>query len=115
MSKSKVTSHILDTEIGRPADGVKITLEALIEDHWSKVGEGETDHDGRVVNWIDQDIKEGDTRYLLRWRRTLSVMAEKVSTHTFQLSFISIILMNIIMCHYYLMPTGIQHTEDHKI
>ena len=59
MSKSKVTSHILDTEIGQPAGGVKITLEYFSGNQWKRVGSGMTDDDGRVINWFDEKIEEG--------------------------------------------------------
>ena len=46
MKKSKITSHILDTELGRPASMVKIILEVKDNGKWKKVSEGVTDDDG---------------------------------------------------------------------
>ncbi len=62
MSRSKVTSHILDTELGRPANGVSISLEIFENESWRKVGETETDNDGRVIDWLNEDIKSGRYR-----------------------------------------------------
>jgi 5-hydroxyisourate hydrolase len=59
MSKSKITSHILDTEMGKPASGVSITLEYLNGDTWGRVGSGSTDNDGRVLDWLDCDVPCG--------------------------------------------------------
>jgi 5-hydroxyisourate hydrolase len=44
-----VSSHVLDTATGRPAAGVRVTLEAREPDGgWTAVGEGATDADGRL-------------------------------------------------------------------
>ena len=64
MKKSKITSHILDTELGRPASMVKIILEVKDNGKWKKVSEGVTDDDGRVVDWISDstEISIGEYR-----------------------------------------------------
>ncbi len=59
MTKSKITSHILDTEIGKPARGVNISLEVFNDGAWTNIGRGTTDNDGRVIDWLTYDIKEG--------------------------------------------------------
>ena len=44
-----ISSHVLDTSRGKPAAGVHVTLEHKdARGHWVKVGEADTDHDGRV-------------------------------------------------------------------
>lgn len=42
-----ITTHILDTALGRPAAGVHVTLERL-DGSWLAVGQGDTDADGRL-------------------------------------------------------------------
>jgi 5-hydroxyisourate hydrolase len=43
-----MTTHVLDTSIGRPAAGVAVTLEFLDADGaWRAAGHGTTDSDGR--------------------------------------------------------------------
>lgn len=44
---SPITTHILDTSLGRPASGVVVALERLENHAWLTVGRGETDSDGR--------------------------------------------------------------------
>ncbi|MGZ5475788.1 MAG: hydroxyisourate hydrolase [Thermoanaerobaculia bacterium] len=44
---SGITTHILDTAMGRPAAGVEVTLSILKRD-WRIVGRGVTDVDGRL-------------------------------------------------------------------
>ena len=43
-----ITTHILDTSLGKPARGVPISLERLRGSEWTKVGAGATDDDGRL-------------------------------------------------------------------
>ena len=62
MNKSKITSHILDTEIGKPAKDVAIKLEHLNQGIWELIGDGVTGSDGRVVDWIKSEIQTGHFR-----------------------------------------------------
>ncbi len=48
MSTSPITTHVLDTAIGRPAAGVTITLERLEGDAAIELARGVTDDDGRI-------------------------------------------------------------------
>jgi len=45
---TQITSHILDTSIGKPAEGVLITLLQQQGDDWLMLGSAETNADGRV-------------------------------------------------------------------
>lgn len=46
---SAITTHVLDTSIGRPAAGVRVVLErGGKSSEWQVVGHGETDADGRL-------------------------------------------------------------------
>lgn len=45
---SGITTHVLDTSLGRPASGVVVVLEIRENDAWREVGEGKTDEDGRL-------------------------------------------------------------------
>ena len=44
-----ISTHILDTSIGNPAAGVKVTLEKLNDGQWVELSHGETNDDGRFV------------------------------------------------------------------
>jgi len=46
--RSHITTHILDTGTGRPACGVKATLEANAASGWQEIGSEITDADGRI-------------------------------------------------------------------
>jgi 5-hydroxyisourate hydrolase len=49
-----ITSHVLDTNIGRPAAGVRATLERKLSNSnsslsgWEEIASGKTDNDGRI-------------------------------------------------------------------
>jgi 5-hydroxyisourate hydrolase len=46
---SAITTHVLDTARGRPADGVRVSLEQIDRtDQWHAVGHGVTDGNGRL-------------------------------------------------------------------
>jgi 5-hydroxyisourate hydrolase len=48
-----VTTHVLDTTLGRPAAGVPVTLSRYYEEQWSLIAETITNYDGRVTKWLD--------------------------------------------------------------
>ena len=49
---SKITTHVLDVSLGRPAANVPVLLEAQSADHaWHEAGRGMTDGDGRLKDW----------------------------------------------------------------
>lgn len=43
-----ITTHVLDTALGKPGRGIAIELSRLEDDEWIRVGAGETDDDGRL-------------------------------------------------------------------
>lgn len=45
---SAITTHVLDTALGRPAAGVRVDLEVLEAASWRTLGGGATDSDGRL-------------------------------------------------------------------
>ena len=48
---TQITSHILDTSIGKPAQGVLISLMQQQGDNWPLLGSAETNADGRVADF----------------------------------------------------------------
>jgi 5-hydroxyisourate hydrolase len=54
---SRITTHVLDTSRGRPAVGVRVTLELrAAENDWREIGRGETDADGRLRDLLSADV-----------------------------------------------------------
>ena len=63
MTRSHVTTHILDTGAGRPAAGVAVVLWSATPDGgWTRVGEGTTDDDGRVTGLGPEELAPGTYR-----------------------------------------------------
>ena len=61
-----ITTHVLDTSIGRPAAGIGVSLEMLDGDGWTHVGSGSTDRDGRLADLLPAERVEAAT-YQLRF------------------------------------------------
>ncbi len=53
---SQITTHILDTSLGKPAEGVRVNLKKLLENNWVLIGFGHTDADGRVSDLLDEGV-----------------------------------------------------------
>jgi 5-hydroxyisourate hydrolase len=47
--KSVISTHILDTSLGHPAQGVDVDLEKQAGSGWALVGKGQTNADGRIA------------------------------------------------------------------
>ena len=45
---SAITTHVLDTSLGRPAGDLEVTLEVHAGDGYRPIGRGATDADGRL-------------------------------------------------------------------
>lgn len=58
---STISTHVLDTSLGKPAAGVRVTLE---RDH-SLIGSGVTDEDGRVRDLLLAGSSLGEGEYKL--------------------------------------------------
>jgi 5-hydroxyisourate hydrolase len=50
--RSPITTHVLDTSIGKPAAGVEVKLYALDREGSVEVGRGTTNDDGRVTDLL---------------------------------------------------------------
>jgi 5-hydroxyisourate hydrolase len=50
---SKISTHVLDVSLGKPAAGIAVVLETRKHDaSWSILGQGTTDKDGRVPSLL---------------------------------------------------------------
>jgi 5-hydroxyisourate hydrolase len=50
---SQITTHVLDTSLGRPAAGVAIILEIQKTGGWQEISKGATDADGRLRHLLE--------------------------------------------------------------
>lgn len=62
---SAITTHVLDTARGRPAEGVPVRLERLADDAATVLGSGATDADGRLRDLLAADAPLATGTYRL--------------------------------------------------
>ncbi|MFC9560770.1 hydroxyisourate hydrolase [Agromyces sp. NPDC056965] len=62
MTTSQITTHVLDTTVGRPAEGVRVELFVRAASGWSLVGSGTTDADGRASGLGPASVPVGEYR-----------------------------------------------------
>ncbi|MFZ0744918.1 MAG: hydroxyisourate hydrolase [Terracidiphilus sp.] len=60
---SKITTHVLDTVLGKPAAGVAVRLELKQGDRWAAIATGTTDADGRCGDLV-ANATSGDYRLI---------------------------------------------------
>jgi len=53
---SQITTHVLDTSLGKPAEGIRISLQKTDGSSWETIGSGLTNSDGRVANLLAEDV-----------------------------------------------------------
>ncbi len=55
---SQITTHVLNTTTGKPAQQLSIVLEQLSsEEKWNVLGSGQTNADGRLPNLLSAETK----------------------------------------------------------
>jgi 5-hydroxyisourate hydrolase len=59
---NSLTTHVLDTALGRPAAGVPLLLAKSSGGGWTTVGRGITDSDGRCKSLLKGALKKGTYR-----------------------------------------------------
>lgn len=64
-----LSTHILDTSIGRPGNGIRIELHKVMENQRQKVGEFTSNSDGRV----DQPLLTESTAEIAQYELTFHV------------------------------------------
>lgn len=62
---SALTTHVLDTSLGRPAAGVAVTLERQESGRWLELGRGRTDADGRCRDLLPAGVALQKASYRL--------------------------------------------------
>jgi 5-hydroxyisourate hydrolase len=80
---SEITTHVLDTSLGKPAVGVPVTLDTReAAGEWKRISHGATDADGRLRNLAPGPLRAGtyrltfDTRAYFESRQAASFYPE---------------------------------------
>ena len=74
---SPITTHVLDTAIGRPACGLHVTLDKKSADQWRSLASGKTNNDGRIVDLLEPGSLEAG-HYRLTFKTGEYFAAQKV-------------------------------------
>ena len=73
-----LSTHILDTSVGRPASGVNLTLFRLEGADWPEIGSGFTDADGRCRTLLGEELLQAAT-YKIRFATADYFAAQKMT------------------------------------
>ena len=65
MNKSPITTHVLDTALGKPAADINIELYKQDENGWQLLTSGFTNADGRITDWLDAETELAYATYKL--------------------------------------------------
>lgn len=58
-----ITTHVLDTALGKPGEGIETILEILEkegpihQEQWKEIAKGTTNDDGRIPGFVPEDFK----------------------------------------------------------
>ena len=77
---SQLTTHILDTTIGKPAESVAVSLEQNISGAWKKIADGITNKDGRITNLLVSDALMDKGTYRLIFETAAYFMSQDKKT-----------------------------------
>jgi 5-hydroxyisourate hydrolase len=76
---SRISTHVLDTALGRPAAGMAVSLEyAEPSGEWQTIAATETDGDGRCANLLPPDRSLLPGQYRLRFDTGTYHLAQSV-------------------------------------
>lgn len=75
----QLSTHILDTALGRPAANVSLTLSQLDGETWLDIGSGHTDADGRCKTLLGNHTLEAAT-YKIHFATANYFAAQQLST-----------------------------------
>jgi 5-hydroxyisourate hydrolase len=73
-----LSTHILDTTLGRPAAGVGLVLSQIQDGAWQEIGRGESDSDGRCKTLLGNSSLQAST-YKLRFATAEYFVKQKVT------------------------------------
>ena len=77
---SQLTTHILDTTQGKPANNVGVILYQLNNGTWEKITGGVTNKDGRIPDLLKEEIRMELGTYKLRFETQSYFARQSVQT-----------------------------------
>jgi len=85
---SQLSTHVLDTALGKPAEGVVIRLEFQFADGWEIIGEGQTDADGRLKDLLPVPLEAGRYRLTAEIGQYFAATSRETLYPTAQIDFV---------------------------
>lgn len=64
---SKITTHVLDTSKGKPAEEITVILYYLANDQWEEIAQAKTNSNGKVPELTDENLLEKEGIFKLRF------------------------------------------------
>jgi 5-hydroxyisourate hydrolase len=77
---SAITTHVLDTSLGKPAAGVSVTLEAHSAGGWKTLASGATNAEGRLRDLLPEETQIAAGTYRLRFETAAYFRARGVES-----------------------------------
>ena len=77
---SQLTTHILDTSKGKPAQGIHVSLYLGENDEWTELARGISDPDGRITNLLDREARLEHCMHKLRFETKDYFDSQQVKT-----------------------------------
>ncbi|MEO7310971.1 MAG: hydroxyisourate hydrolase [Chitinophagaceae bacterium] len=77
---SQVTTHVLDTSKGRPAEGIAVSMYRHLQDGWDIIAQGKTNADGRVADLLLKDVLLPAGIYKMRFETAVYFSASQTKT-----------------------------------
>ena len=56
--RSPITTHVLDTNLGKPAAGIDVTLFRKQGGEFVQIAQGQTNDDGRIIEWMSETERQ---------------------------------------------------------
>ena len=77
---SAITTHVLDTALGSPAQGVPVTLEREDAGGWTLIGKGISNNDGRISDLVPNETEITAGVYRLIFDTSRYFAGQKIQT-----------------------------------
>ncbi len=96
---SQITTHVLDTAAGKPAEGIPITLQRSTgNNQWEKIAAGITNSDGRIATLLPVTQKLNPGVYRLLFETKIYFDGQKIRAFY---PYVSVVFEIFDMEHYH--------------
>ena len=74
-----ISTHILDTNLGRPAVDVPVSLFRWLQEQWTLIAESRTDTDGRCRHLLPENVASEPGLYSIRFDTAAYYKAQRLT------------------------------------